>query len=285
MFYCSSRIGSCPVLMLVLTALAIAAPAVALEVTPVTQDVELTIGDSLFVTRDGLAPDRLYRAILTDEAGFVIVDEAIKPDVGPDPVAVWSSTGVVGCDPKADPSPGEYRFTFMEEAEDALKNRFLQLAVLDDATQSSLARITLQLKVREVNQFFFSDQTGCPRCQYAQGEPVYITGSRVVHDLMWMFLVEAAEERPALGDPLDDFSGEPRRFQPSSSHFTELVTDVLPVGPLYLGALVPDDGSDEPPDVLTPTGYLIDPTWFPCPSIRLSLTGISSPGGDKGVCP
>ncbi len=264
MFYCSSRFGSGPVLMLVLMALAMSAPAVALEVTPTDENVTLEIGDSLFVTRDGLSPDRLYRAVVTDEAGFAVADMEIKPDV-PDPVLLWSATGVVGCDPQAEPSPAEYRFARMEEAEDALKSRTFDLTLLDDATQTSIARISLRLAARETDLFFFTDEDGCPRYRYGQEEPVFISGLRVVQSSVWMFLLEAGDVPPQVGDPLDDVRGVPTKIQPSSSYFTELVTGSLILGAIYVGAILPDGGDPEPPDVLNPTGIAVDPTWFLCP--------------------
>ena len=286
MFFCSSRSGSCRVLMLVLMALAVSAPAAALEVSLTDKNVTLEIGDSLFVTRDGLSPDRLYRAVVTDEAGFAIVDMTFKPDV-PDPVLVWSVTGVVGCDADAEPSPAEYRFERMEEAEDTLKSRTFGLTLLDEATQATIAKTSLLLTARDNDLFYFSDQDGCPRYRYGGEEPVFLSGSRVVHSSMWMFLLEAGEEPLQVGDPLVDVRGVPSKIQPASSYFTELVTSNLTLGAIYVGAILSDDGDPEPPDALNPTGIAIDPTWLPCldPGGYIYLFGISPAGGEKGICP
>ncbi len=262
MFPCSSRFGSCSVLMLFSIALAISAPAAALEVAPVNQDVTLTIGDDLFVTRDGLAPDRLYRAVVTDEPGFVVADVAIKPDpdgaLGSAPV--WIRTGVVGCDKGVEPAPGEYRFARFEEAEDNLKDRIFDLTVLDDATQASVARITLRLVAAEKNLFFFSDPDGCPRIRYRADEPVFLTGSRVVLDRFWMFLIEAGEKPLEVGDPLDDVRGGAQEILPMSSYFTEQVLAALTAGQVLQGALEP--GAAEP-NAHLPDGIVLDPTSCP----------------------
>ncbi|MCP5111799.1 MAG: hypothetical protein GY953_13295, partial [bacterium] len=78
MFSRISHSGS--ILVLILTLATAVTPAAALEVSLTDEDVTLTIGDILFVTRDGLAPDRLYRAVVADEAGIAVANVEVKPD-------------------------------------------------------------------------------------------------------------------------------------------------------------------------------------------------------------
>ncbi len=257
MFSRTSHSGSILVLILALVVAAVT-PAAALEVSLVTKDVTLTIGDILFVTRDGLAPDRLYRAVVADEAGIAVANVEVKPD--PDgilgPVPVWIGTGVVGCDHGADPAPGEYRFARFEEAEDTLKGRTFDLTLLDDATQASVARIPLRLVAAEQNLLFFSDAEGCPRSLYSPEEPVFMTGIRAVFDMSWLFVIEAGEEPLEVGDPLDDVREAPQEIRPGSSYFTEQVAGALVAGKVYDGALEPGEAV---PNMHLPEGMVLGP--------------------------
>lgn len=260
MSFFSSRLGSILFLILTLT-VATATPADALEVSVGDREVTLTVGDSLFVTRDGLMPDRLYRAVVTDEVDFVVADVLIKAAADLGPALVWPGAGVVGCDLGSNPDPRAYRFARIEEAEGALKDRTFQLIVLDEETQTSLARIALHLDAAEENLLYLSDALGCPRCLFGRDEPVYLSGQRVTLPAFWLSLVKTDGQPPEVGDLLDDVRGGPQEIKPTSSYFTERVIGGLEVGTIYAGAIHSVEDVPTPPGVLTVTGIVLAPAW------------------------
>ncbi|MCP3977584.1 MAG: hypothetical protein GY720_24125 [bacterium] len=250
-----------PMFILAMTVLAALTPAAALEVGRGVESAEIAVGDDLILSWDGLVPDTMYTAAVVDEYDQVVAEALRKSssDGVLEPFYVWIGTGIVGCDGDPDPASDEYLFAYPDEAEAVLKGRTFQVALAELETRTSVARFTISMLPKEKNLFYFSDEDGCPRCEYEYGEPVYLSGSLVVLDSFWLFLVEELV-RPTVGDPLVDVLGGPIELWPPGSAFVAQVTEELPLCQDHVGVVRPMAGN-QPDPYLDAGDIIVDPSF------------------------
>lgn len=178
-------------------------------VEPVTQ---LVIGDDLFLGLSGATPGAAYLLVLADEADEVVASATVIADAAGSvaPTLVWMRSGVVGCDPEADPDPLAYRFASFEQAEQILADREFHAAAVESSSSLEAVSSELDLVVdADDPRFFLADGSGCPRWSMSEEESVYL--GAVHHDPDAMPLVRLFLVAPmpwTVGSPLNDLRAE-----------------------------------------------------------------------------
>ncbi|NJL29282.1 MAG: hypothetical protein HC897_16060 [Thermoanaerobaculia bacterium] len=163
------------------------------------------IGDDLWVGLQGAAPGRVYSLELRDESGWVVASVQVDTDRFGSvlPTLLWSHSGVVGCDPGANPDPSSYRFDDFDQAEAFLGGRVFSLFALD-STRSDVAKMSLPLDVRTTPMIYVGDASGCPRWTFAIGDDVHAlvkTSPQAQSARIWIVPLQADW---MVGDPLVD---------------------------------------------------------------------------------
>ena len=191
------------ILALCLGAGGLAAPAPAAEIIFVDDThFTLDIGDDLYISLGPALDGKPHRIVLEDDVGFVVAESwVVEPE---SKVLLWQSTGVIGCDGGAVPAADSYLYARIEDAEAALKGRTFYLTAFD-AKGFEEAEMKFTVEVTRDGYAFFSDASGCPRCEFAYSEPIYFARYGSFQEPWWLFLVDSP---PPVGDPITELRGE-----------------------------------------------------------------------------
>lgn len=139
---------------------------------------KLRLGDDLRVGIHGAAPGTVYQLRLVDGTNQLIASKTLTTDTSGAvaPTLLWQHTGVVGCDPGAQPNPSAWLFERFEDAEER-SGETLALVLTKATSGGTAARLRLPVFADPATpRFYLSDGAACPRFEHEEGAARWVSG-------------------------------------------------------------------------------------------------------------
>ncbi|MEO1083829.1 MAG: hypothetical protein AAFY88_06270, partial [Acidobacteriota bacterium] len=200
---------------------------------------QLEIGNDLYVTLEGVQPNRDYRLMLVDEAHAKVVEEVRQSDaagrVSPGEIPLWQRTGIVGCDLESPADPSSFLYRDLGQADAMLGGRGWTIEARELGTDQLVTSFPLTLTTHRTRAiFFFTDATGCPRNQITDRDSLFLYAEGVRPDVRdAQVVLIGGGFPPSVGDPLTDArSTGPQGIdlEPGQGTFFELLWSKPAVG-------------------------------------------------------